>query len=319
MGLLRRKTAVEKERKRKQKAAKKALRQKKQSERKKAREEKRRIRKNARNKKKEVRKSDLRGKKKRDAKKEIRKGKRDDLKGARKEKKTQIKRICREIKNVRLWLDIKLPTKPGNLALLREDLGEIEYSDGGVVKDVVINDAFDLLDETFKRAKVLAARGLKPLEDIVDRPRDKWVRSWSADSDLVKWFGQAKKANHVKDVHDRLHSVDRRLNKQITIRLHPQRDMGTNAQNNGTFFEPKTFKVFPSLFESSLDARTDEIGIDYMASVMIHELMHLWFADQKLNGEKVYSESDALDLADKEPRKARRSAENYERYCLSFA
>lgn len=319
MRILRKKTAAEKMRKEDQREAKKELRQDKRETRKEAREERKDIRKDTRAEKKQIRKSDATPKETREAKKDARQEKRDDLKEVRTEKKSEVRAIKRDVKEVRRSLDIKLPSKAANVALLREDLRDIAYSESGVVTNLEIEDALEILDRAYERAKELSAKGLRMLEDVVDGPRDGWVSRWSASGDLVTWFGEADEPNHVKDVHDRLRSVNDRLNKQITIRLYPQRSPTTNAQNNGTFFEPKTFKVFPKLFENSLDDTTQEIGYDYMASVMIHELIHLWFTDQKLDGEKVYDEAAALALAKENPRKARRSAENYERYCMLFA
>ena len=318
MGLLRKKTAAEKERAKDQKEAKKELRHEKRDERKEARDDKRETREDAREDKREVRNSDLTGKEKRDALKDIREQKKSELKDVREDKREDIRDIKDELKAVRRWLDIELPTVPGNVALLREDLSKIAYDNGTGARPMDVDDAFALLDQSYALAKTLADRGLEPLDAIVAKDRDKWVSSWAKDATLVEWFGDAEKPDDVKDVHDRLTSVQRRLNKQVTIRLHPQREYSVSAQNNGTFFEPKTFKVFPNFFSSAIDG-SGAAQLDEMASVMIHELIHLWFTDQKLEGVKVYGATLARQLATDEPKKARRSAENYEHYCKSFA
>ena len=319
MTLLRRKTAAEKEQKKKQKEAKKELRKEKRETKKDAREEKKDIRKDAREAKKEIRKSDLKGKEKRDAKKDVRKDKKDNIKEVKKETKDEVKDIKQEIKEVKRWLDIKLPVKTANVALLRTDLKDITYMENGVEKELSIDDAYEILNDSYKIAKQISGRGLRRLTNIIDEPRENWENLWANNQRLVEWFGAVDRPKHVKDVHDRLKYVDDRLNKQITIRLHPQRSASTNAQNNGTFFEPKTFKMFPNIFKHSLDDVTQEVGYAYIASVMVHELMHVWFKDQKLGGETVYGEALALQLAIDNPKKARKSAENYEHYCLSFA
>lgn len=319
MGLLRKKTAAEKAQKKKQKEAKKELRQDKREVKKDARKEKKEVRKDAREDKKEIRKSDDTRKEKREAKKDIRKDKRDTVKDLNKDKREDVKEIKEDIKEVKRWLDVKLPTKTANVALLRQDLRDIKYMEGGVEKEIIIDDVYEILNQAYELSKVLSARGLRVLSNIIDEDRSQWVSLWNDRQKLVTWFGVADKESQVKDVHDRLKYVDDRLNKQITIRLRPQRDANTNAMNAGTFFEPKTFKVFPNLIKHSLDDTTLEIGYDYIASVMIHELIHVWFTDQKLDGETVYGEDLAKQLAVENPKKARRSAENYESYCITFA
>ncbi len=327
MGLLRKKTAAEKKRKQDQKEAKKELKDEKKDIKKDARKEKKDIRKDARDDKKEIRKSDATGKEKREAKKDIRQDKRNDVKDINKDKKEEVKDVKKEIKEVKRWLNIELPSVAGNVAILRADLHDISYAEKQtengneilVEKELVIEDAFDILENAYAIAKEISARGLRRLQTIIDEPRDQWTSIWADRVRLNRWFGAVDKASDVKDVYDRLKSVDDRLNKKITIRFHPQRDQNTNAQNMGTFFEPKTFKVFPKLIENSLDEETKEIGYNYIASVLIHELIHVWFTDQKLDGETVYGDELALKLAEDNPKKARRSAENYEHFCMSFA
>ncbi|HMQ69993.1 MAG TPA: M35 family metallo-endopeptidase [Ignavibacteria bacterium] len=316
---LRKKTALEKDLKKNQKAEKKELRQDKRAEKKDSRKEKKEIRKDTRDAKKEVRKSGVTGKDKRAEKKAIRKDKRSDIKDVNKEKKKKVSGIKEKIKDVKHGLNIIFPVKTANLALLREDLRDIKYSDGGGIKEMVYEDVPVILNEALSRARSLAEKGRKHIEKVIKKDRSEWVKAWNSDSLLKTWFGEAELANHAKDVFDRLSSVEKRLNKKISIRVHPQRDSGTNAQNNGTFFEPKTFKVFPKLFMNSLDPATSIPDYDYIGSVMIHELIHIWFTDQKLNdGTKVYGDVLAKKLAKENPRKARRSAENYEQFCITF-
>ncbi len=52
------------------------------------------------------------------------------------------------------------------------------------------------------------------------------------------------------------------------------------------------------------------------AAILIHELNHDLFGDQKVDGKTVYGEALAKRLAKKRPRRARRSAENFEWYCM---
>ena len=299
---LRKKTAAEKDHKKRKRDKKKELRIEKRETRKDARMDKKETRKSAREDKKNVRQSDLTGKEKREAKKGIRKGKREVVKDINKGKRDDIKDIKSEIRDVKNSLKIVLPSTSGNVAILRADLAD---------RGLTINQAYAILDRAFDKAKVLSEAGLEHLENIINRDRNAWVDVWNSDTLLVTWFGSITKAKHAKDVFDRMKSVDTRLNKKITIRLHPQRDIKTNAQNMGTFFEPKKFKVFPKLLIKD---------VDEIAAIMVHELIHIWFMDQKLeSGETVYGSPNALALVAENPRKARRSAENFELYCLSFA
>lgn len=151
----------------------------------------------------------------------------------------------------------------------------------------------------------MAEKGKARVNAVYSKPRSQWVASWNADPMLTKWFGDVNRKSQVKDVHSRLLSVCIRLSRGITIRLRPNSESSPLAQNARWFMEPKTFKVFARLLR-----KNDE----YVASVFVHELIHLWFTDQKLDGTTVYGEALAMALADANPRKARRSAENYESF-----
>lgn len=293
----RKRTAAEKERDQAKKEKKKELRK-----------EKRETRKDARKDKKDIRNLDL-----------SRKDKKDWINDINADKKSDIKEIKEELKEVKQSLEIILPVKTANVALLREDLRDIKFNDGTGIREVTIDDAYAILNQAFDRSIRLAEAGLayiKPFANLSERPS--WIADWNGDALLVQWFGEIDHVNNVSDVFNRLNSVVERLNKKITIRLHPQRDSTTSAMNAGTFFEPKMFKVYPYLIEKSLDLATLQLDYDKMASVLIHELIHVWFTDQKLNGDTVYGAILAMDLAIEKPRKARRSAENYEHFCLSF-
>ena len=52
-----------------------------------------------------------------------------------------------------------------------------------------------------------------------------------------------------------------------------------------------------------------------LAELITHELGHNWFGDQKIETRKVYGEGPARTLAEYNPRKARRSTENYSLFC----
>lgn len=322
----RKRTAAEKAADKAKKEEKKDLRQDKKEVKKDARQDKKEIRQDTREKKKDIRKSDLKGKDKSDAKKDVRQDKRKDIKDIKAGKKEDVKDIKEEIKEVRKSLEIILPVKTANVALLRNDLADINFLDNsGTVRHIEIEDAFDILNRTYQRSIVMAEGGLAYLRPfVVLAQRPSWIQNWNGDRLLARWFGRISKVGDATDVFNKLNSVVERLNKKMTIRLHPQRDRavggvgGTLAQNNGTFFEPRTFKVFPFLFEASRTANNALI-IDDMASTFIHEMVHLTVFDQKLEGETVYGERLALQLAIDKPNRARKSPENFSLFCLELA
>jgi len=192
---------------------------------------------------------------------------------------------------------IKLPTRRKKRKALEKDLKAYNMSTRQAVRKCV---------RCLNLAIRMAEKGKARINNVYSEPRNTWVACWNNDPMLTKWFGDVNRKSHVKNVHSRMLSVTNRLSKGITIRLRPSAECSsTNAQNGGWFMEPKTFKVF-----SRLLGKNDE----YVASVFVHELIHLWFTDQKLNGQKVYGKALAMALADDNPRKARRSAENYESF-----
>ncbi len=325
MALLRKRTSAEKAADKAKKEEKKDLKQEKREVKKDARSDKKETRQDARDDKKDIRKSDLKGKEKRDAKKDVRQDKREDVKEINADKKVKVKDIKAELKEVRQSLDIKLPVKAANVALLRQDLRDINFrDDSGTVRPIGIEDAFAMLNRTYERSIVMAETGLEYINRfVVLAQRPNWITNWNNDALLVKWFGEISKVGDASGVHNKMDSVVKRLNKKMTIRLHPQRDRasdgssGTLAQNNGTFFEPKTFKVFPYLFEASR-ADDNSLIIDDMASTFIHEMVHLFVFDQKHDGETVYGDTRALKLAIDRPDKARKSPENFSLFCLEL-
>jgi hypothetical protein len=191
---------------------------------------------------------------------------------------------------------IKLPSRRKKLRALETDLQAYDMTTSQAVKKCV---------RCLNLAIRMAEKGKDRVNTVYSMNKNVWISCWNKDPMLTKWFGDASQKSNVKDVHSRILSVSTRLSKGISIRLRPNSESSPLAQNAGWFMEPKTFKVF-----SRLLSKSDE----YVASVFVHELIHLWFTDQKLNGEKVYGKALAMALADDNPRKARRSAENYESF-----
>lgn len=164
--------------------------------------------------------------------------------------------------------------------------------------------------DTLERAEELAQLGFLVIDEVYSTRQENWIENWNAHPMLVRWFGEVSAPRHVWRVYRRMKSARDRLRKNITVRVRPERERSPTAQNAGWFAEPKTFKIFPAFLEHGLDKR---------AAITVHELIHLWFRDQRIDGEKVYGDALALRLAREEPRRARRSAENYEQFVFELA
>lgn len=189
---------------------------------------------------------------------------------------------------------IKWPTKKSKRDSILSDVG---YTKSEVEDRIVI---------AVQQAEKMAKKADKRIAKILDENKTKWISCWNSDDTLVLWFGKVTKKSHIKDVGKRMsQACDRVANKVLTIKIRPA-DGSTNASNGGGFLSPKTFKVYPKWIKKDDCPR---------GAIIIHELLHEWFADQKIDGEKVYGSSDAKKLAKEEPKKARKSAENYEQYC----
>lgn len=165
----------------------------------------------------------------------------------------------------------------------------------------------ELIEASILQAQKMAKRGVDAIAPILDDKRSTWESSWNNNTTLIKWFGKVTQANHVKDVHRRLDDVCNRFaSKAQTIKVKADLPHDYHAQNLGGPLSPNTFKVAPEWINMGLNDR---------AAVMIHESEHVWFKDQKIDGETVYGSVLAKKLARENPSKARRSPENYEQYC----
>ncbi len=192
---------------------------------------------------------------------------------------------------------IKWPKKQSKIDEIINDSG---YTKNKIEKRIVI-----AIEEAEKMAKI----GDRCISSILNKDKSKWVSSWNNNATLVLWFGKVSKKNHVKDVGRRMEDVCNKVtNKVLTIKIKTAN--GTyNAMNGGSFLSPNRFQVYPRWIKKEDKER---------GSIIIHELLHEWFLDQKLDGKKVYGSTAAKKLAKKEPKKARKSAENYEHFCINL-
>jgi hypothetical protein len=182
-------------------------------------------------------------------------------------------------------------------------------------KDIVSNTGLRVaeMEASIRRAILagerLARVGLDRIAAAVAGDRSSWVNRWNRDEVLTMWFGRVDKANHAMDVHRRLETAYGRLSGHL-LHVKVRASLGKNvpAENGGYFFSPDTFRLAASWFAFDDNTR---------GSIIIHELLHQWFDDQELTpGNRVYGPIEARQLAATDPDAARRSAANYDQYCL---
>ena len=168
-------------------------------------------------------------------------------------------------------------------------------------------------------AEKIAKKGLARIDKTLKPSSNNDKKSaWKSDSLIVTYFGAGSlRVPSMKKVQNRIERAHKRLaEKTLTIRVFPQSkapSKTTIAQNLGSVFSPKTFKVFSKWFtETTPLAR---------AGIIVHELNHDLFVDQKIKDKgkrvTVYGTRLAKKLAKEKPASARRSAENFEQFCIA--
>ncbi len=200
-------------------------------------------------------------------------------------------------------LTIKLPASRVRRQRLARQLGEAGLS---------LDSAQTRLQHAWPVAGAMLDAGFNVVEEIMELPRDRRERAFNDHSDLVHWFGEIERPRQARTVHKRLAGIRRRYGRNVTVALKPDRfkddDRRTPAaQTAGAANVTKQrMRVYTTLIARD---------IWEVAEVLVHELGHHWFTDQKLEKVKVYGERRARDLAKYNPRKARRSTENYAIFC----
>ena len=197
-------------------------------------------------------------------------------------------------------------------------LSEISLTEENVIKEV---------EDAIRLAETIAEKGVTCFENILAKnKRKKKKEAWENDKWVKTFFGDsAPSIPQMRKTKRRIGRAHRRLaNTKLTIRVKPQpAGTSTRAKNLGTVFSPKTFQLYPAWFDQlsaeydgNNGSQTSSDNKLRRASIIVHELNHDLFFDQKLNGNIVYGEELAKDLADQKPRKARKSSENFEWFCM---
>ena len=164
-----------------------------------------------------------------------------------------------------------------------------------------IRDAAVIADEMLRE-------GLAVLRPIAEGARSRMVDAFAAEPLLETWFGEVTRPRQVRTVHRRLDGICDRFVSGFTAAVRPEDDDSPLAQTAGAAnLTGSRFRIYP---------RGLERDIWDVAELIIHEIGHHWFTDQKLGDLKVYGETRARDLATYDPRKARRSTENYAIFCM---
>lgn len=188
---------------------------------------------------------------------------------------------------------VKFPYRRRNRDTLIEDLESKEHTLASAETELIF--ILDLAGD-------MAQLGYLEIDKVYSTVSKDWVDNWNNNEVLVKWFGTVDSQRHVRKVYRRMKSVRDRLRKDITVRLRPDGDNTGSARSAGWFAEPKTFKAFSNFLDKDRNSA---------AGTVIHELIHLWFRDQRIDSVKVYGPDLAIDLASTNARKARRNPDNY--------
>jgi len=170
-----------------------------------------------------------------------------------------------------------------------------------------VHEAFDLATQMLGKAATL-------LESIIAKEKESMILyCWRRQHLILHYFGDYDlSVRQIKKVERRIKRAYRRVSKQnmkIRIAYKPKYE-NAYAVNSGFMLSPRSFMLLPNWFKKDKQGK---------AGTIIHELFHDLFRDQKVEyfgrKVKVYSSAAANKLAKQKPKKARRSAENYEQFC----
>lgn len=184
------------------------------------------------------------------------------------------------------------------------------------------------------RARKMAARVRADVEEIWDQRRGPglWKRrkdAWARNANFVRWLGDdALTREQIRVTRKRIITIEKRFGKRVTYVL---KAAGGNcipgrwAWHAGGF-QARRIRICPPFYVTGTPTSPE---VDGQASVLIHEMAH-GFGQVRVPLTTAHlipgtghpggatSPADALSLAANNPRKARRSPENFENLYLNY-
>jgi hypothetical protein len=126
-------------------------------------------------------------------------------------------------------------------------LGELE--DQGISE----TEARKYINDAIRDAEKIAKLGLDSIDAVCAKPRGERIDAWKRNNKLITYFGnKSLSLSQIRGTQRRLSRAHRRLaTKKLTVRVFSQGkapSSTTNAQNLGSIFSPKTFKIFSRWF-----------------------------------------------------------------------
>ena len=212
-----------------------------------------------------------------------------------------------------MHVKIDYPTTKGRKATLKAQLDRFSSF------QLSFTDVDERLILGCEKARELVNAGSDYLVQNLGTSKNDWVDNFNRNTIMVRWFGRVERKAQVEKVLNRMEGLRKRFNRRLKVRVRPHTknqikkiESGrgyTLAQTIGAVnLRSGTFTVYPKLV-------TREVW--EVAETILHEIGHQWFKDQKLENTTVYGETAARDLARYNPRKARKSTENYSIFCNS--
>jgi hypothetical protein len=204
--------------------------------------------------------------------------------------------------------------KTPKVIFVLDDISEITSRDSSVRTKANIESA---VGAAVRLAERMARHALNHFNRVLDQNTTTGMkRAWNGDAKVKGFFGEAPGKDRMRNTCDRLDRAYRRLrDKQLRIRLKPQKGKSWNGHNSGGPLSPRQFVLYPDWFKK---------GDDERAAIVIHELLHDWHVDHKVKDprtgkrETAYGARLARALAKDRPGSARRNPENFEQFCLAL-
>lgn len=173
----------------------------------------------------------------------------------------------------------------------------------------------DMIHQARNDATEMMTKARKEIEEVWDqkgrmvRRRRRRRRAWSRNDLLVQWFGKSRRSLLLRRLRRRMRRIHRWLRRARIVFIAQDGFLCNTKRAAFTigFRRPLKIHLCQAWFE--------EKDADFRAAIIIHELVHeLGFGHPN----KATTPDQALALAKKSSRKARRSPVNYEQYCFAL-